>query len=653
MNQQIFHIYEFDDFRLNESERQLIRNGQPVSLTPKAFDLLLFLVENKNRLVGKNELLEKVWNGSFVEEANLNVNVSTLRKALGESASQNRFIETVPKKGYRFVADVREIDSSEAEILNANHTPTRLIKEEETTASAPQILPAKQNRTNPNLIFTWSVGTLVVLLVGAFFYFWQTKSLHESALNVPRTIAVLPFKSLNGEADDHLGIGIADTIIGKVSRIEGVIVRPTSAVWKYANAYVNSLEAAKQLGVDAVLDGTVHRAGERLRVSANLLRASDGVSLWTESFDMSFTDIFTIEDEVSKQVAARLRLKLNSTETARLAKRYTANPEAYEHYARGVQIFNGGRVGRYGGDKTRAAAAEFRRAVEADPSYALAHAQLAYCYALIAVYYETENPNWLGITRQEIRAAETLDSQLAETHLARYEIYFSVYENFQLDEAVRELLLAQQLDPNAGHIQMAHLYGHLGLEAQALRELQRAMEIDPTSDINRGRFISVQEMLGKHDEAIAAGIRFFPNQPERGSFYSYLWLNRLDEAQKLLDAGLTHAPNDENLQSVRVLLLAVRGKLPEADAEIPKIAARAKPSRGFHHIAHDIAAVYALEGKAQESVEWLKKAADTGLPNYPMFARDPNFERIRNEEVFVKFMSGLKTRWENYSREFQ
>ncbi len=182
MNQQNFHIYEFDDFRLNESERQLIRNGQPVSLTPKAFDLLLFLVENKNRLVGKNELLEKVWNGSFVEEANLNVNVSTLRKALGESASQNRFIETVPKKGYRFVADVREIDSSEAEILIANHTPTRLIKEEETTASAPQILPARQSRNNRNLIF-FSIGTLAILLVGAFFYFGRTDSSSQHAPN--------------------------------------------------------------------------------------------------------------------------------------------------------------------------------------------------------------------------------------------------------------------------------------------------------------------------------------------------------------------------------------------------------------------------------------------------------------------------------------
>jgi len=242
---------------------------------------------------------------------------------------------------------------------------------------------------------------------------------------------------------------------------------------------------------------------------------------------------------------------------------------------------------------------------------------------------------------------------LAETHLARYEIYFSVYENFQLDEGVRELQLAQRLNPNAGHIQMAHLYAHLGLEEPALRELQRAMEIDPTSDVNRGRYVTVQEMLGRTDDAIAASVRFFPDKPEHRPFYALLCSNRLEEAQKVLDAGFAKTPDDVNLQSSQILLLAVRGKLAEADAEIPKIVAAAKPGRGFHHIAHDIAAVYALEGNAQKSVEWLQKAADAGLPNYPMFARDPNFERIRQEAVFVQFMANLKKRWDVYDREFQ
>ena len=158
----------------------------------------------------------------------------------------------------------------------------------------------------------------------------------------------------------------------------------------------------------------------------------------------------------------------------------------------------------------QAAAAEFKRATEIDPQYAQAHAQLAYCYALIAVYLETDDPVWLGLTREETRRAEMLDPNLAEVHLARYEILFSVYENFQIDEAVRELRLAERFDPSVGHIQLAHLYGHLGLEEPASRALQRAMEIDPTSEVNHGRYVNVQTFLGKYDEAIAASRRFFP-----------------------------------------------------------------------------------------------------------------------------------------------
>ncbi len=653
------HIYEFAEFRLDETERRLLRGEKTVQLTPRAFDLLLFLIENKNRLVEKGELLERVWNASFVEEANLNVNISTLRKALGERNSKTRFIETVPKKGYRFVADVHEIepsaitetadDGSAARTFSGDENET--LEESPPAEAAPQASTVNLTRKNRNLMAVLAISSVLIGI--AAYYFRAIGSPDSSPSNALRTIAVLPFKSLDGTTDNHLGIGIADTIIGKVSRIEGIIVRPTSAVQKYTSTDVDSLEAAQQLGVDAVLDGTVQRAGERLRVSANLLRVRDGASLWTESFDVPLTDIFTIEDEVSKQVAARLRLKLNQVEAARLVKHYTANPEAYEHYARGVQIFNGGGLFIDGGGRMRAAAEEFKRAVEIDANYALAHAQLAYVYALIAIYYETENPNFLGLAKQEIRAADALDAELAETHLARYEIYFSVYENFQFEEGVRELQLAQQLNPNAGHIQMAHLYAHLGLANPALRELQRAMEIDPLNEVNRGRYVTVQELLGKTEEAIAARDRFFSDQPARGPFYALLWSKRFDEAQKLLDAALAKAPNDGNLQSNQILLLAARGKLAEANAKLPTIAATAKPNRTFHHVAHDLAAVYALEGDAQKAVEWLQKSADTGLPNYPLFARDPNFERIRREEVFERFMADLKKRWDVYNREFQ
>lgn len=177
MNGQSQQIYEFGDFRLNKPERLLTRSGEPLALTPKAFDLLVLLVERHGSLLTKDELMNAVWTDSFVEEANLNVNISTLRKVLGESS----FIETVPKKGYRFAADVSEIDA-EPDIIIANYTKTRIIKEEaETSEREPQILPARQTRNNRNLIFTLLIGSLAVLLVGAFFYFGQINSPNQIA----------------------------------------------------------------------------------------------------------------------------------------------------------------------------------------------------------------------------------------------------------------------------------------------------------------------------------------------------------------------------------------------------------------------------------------------------------------------------------------
>src|SRR5215213_361414 len=193
------HIYEFADFRLDESERQLLRDEQPVALTPRAFDLLLFLVKNKNRLIEKNELLEMVWESSFVEEANINVNISTLRKALGEQKSPTKYIQTIPKKGYRFVADVREIEPADAEEVAGNIAVRRTVGDESETieekppvTAAPKTLVVNRNRKYQNLIAVLAVTAILAL--AAVYYFRQTSSSKVSSPVVPRTIAVLPFK---------------------------------------------------------------------------------------------------------------------------------------------------------------------------------------------------------------------------------------------------------------------------------------------------------------------------------------------------------------------------------------------------------------------------------------------------------------------------
>jgi TolB-like protein/Flp pilus assembly protein TadD/predicted Ser/Thr protein kinase len=506
---------------------------------------------------------------------------------------------------------------------------------------------------NPSRRFLVAASAVVALIVAALVYALLFRGAPTAAPLEIKSLAVLPLKSIGGQAgDDYLGLGIADTIITKVSQVGELRVRPTSAVRRYVGQEIDALEAARQLKVDSVLDGTVQRAGDRLRVNVNLLRVSDGAPLWSDSFNVSFADIFAMQDELSRQVASQLRFNLSASEVARLAKQYTWSPEAYQYYLKGTYSFEKAKTAVFSRTDFETTIAIFKKAIEIDSKYALAHAQLAHCYAWMALFVELENPAWIGRARQELSQAETLDPQLAEVHVVRYDILWSAYEGFNIEGAIRELQLAQQLSPNSSqaHGELGSLYYHLGLEEPALRELQRALELDPTSELYQDRLVQAYELLGRYDEAIAANQRFFNRV---GPPLALLWKDRLKEAAQSIAEALARNPNHPFARSAHARLLALNGAFQEAEAEELAILEKAGKNRAYHHLTYDLAAVYALAGKNQEAIAWLKKTVDLGMPNYLLFARDPHLDRIRKEPAFVQFMTEQKTRWDNYQREFK
>jgi len=237
-----------------------------------------------------------------------------------------------------------------------------------------------------------------------------------------KSLVVLPLKSLDA-GENYVGLGIADAVIRRINQTGKLIVRPTSAVRRYLKEDTDALTAARQLNADAVLEGNVQRADDRLRVSVNLLRAGDGASLWADSFDMRMTDIFTIQDTVAQQVASRLRFQLDPSQQSRLT---TSNPVAYEFYLKGV--YNLDQRMSSGHSQWKVTIDFFRRAIEADPNFALAHAQLAFAYAGMAVFVAPTESVWAEQAREEINRAQALDPKLAETHLARQRLLFSRYE---------------------------------------------------------------------------------------------------------------------------------------------------------------------------------------------------------------------------------
>src|SRR6266481_3702524 len=465
--------------------------------------------------------------------------------------------------------------------------------------------------------------TLLAIATGIFIYAWRLKHIATPARSEIKSLAVLPLKSLD-TGDNYLGIGIADAVIRRISQ-------------------------TRQLNADAILEGTVQRAGDRLRVSVNLLRASDGASLWADSFDMNAADIFAIQDKVAQQVATRLQLRFDSEQQAGSNSKYPTNPIAYQFYIKGN--FSLDERGEDSMPQMQTTIDFFKKAIEADPNYALAHAQLAFAYVWTALFIQPAEPKWAELAREEIKRSQELGPKLAETHVAHALLLWSAPEGYQNEAAIRELLLAKQLNPNLSGADLPALYGHIGLEDEAARELQRALDIDPTSQTLKDLTIHLPYLSGKADEWFSARQKLYPTAGPVPWYF--LRKGRLDEAQKAIDERLPRTPDDPDLLMEQALLFALRGDFHEAETRIPGIIVKIQPNYlSRHHSTYDSACIYALAGESGEAVKWLKETAATGFPNYPLFARDPFLDRIRQAPEFVKVMAEQKAQWEKYRQEF-
>jgi len=500
----------------------------------------------------------------------------------------------------------------------------------------------------------WAAVGIAGLLVAGVMT-WFATGLRPATTPAPgsvRTLAVLPLKMLQQNmADDHIGLGLTDTIIARLGQIGGVIVRPTSAVRKYGAADGDALKAAGELQVDAVLDGTVQRAGEQLRVNVTLLRASDGTSLWSETFNVGLKDMFTLEDEIAGKVVSQLRLRLSADERLRLTKHHTASPEAYEYYLKGVATFgSAGAASPTTLGNVEPGVKLLEKAVRIDPNYAVAHAQLAWGYAWLGLMTPAGKA-MVNRARDALARAEALDPDLAESHVARHLLLWSAYEGNQMLPAFEELRTAQRLNPNVAHLELGSFYGHLGMVEPAVKELTRALEIDPTNDSVRAELANLYWYSALYDEAIAENQKLV--RPIAWAFYFYVGAGRFDEGQRLIDAALAQNPKDGLAKGGRALLLAHQGKHAEAQQWLDPITDDFRMDRRFHHAAYQRACISALAGEVPNAVKWLDDTVATGMPIYPAFARDRCFDPIRRDARFEQFMAKLKPVWEEYDRKMR
>ena len=595
-------LYEFGPFRADGVRRLLFRDGQPVPLTSKAFDTLLVLIRNRDRVLDKDALLKAIWPNSFVEEANLAQNVSALRKALGELPGEHRYIATVPGRGYRFVAEVQPMSTVETELTVERRTTAELVVEEEFEEEDAKV-PARRSLPALKTAAVTSLLLAAGLVTVAGWRIWKDRSAGAPDVTAARSIAVLPFQSLDAQGQKALGLGLADAVITKLSNLHELVVRPTSSILKYDGPSGDRWAAGRDLDVEALLEGNVQQAGDRFRVTVQLLRVRDRKPLWAETFDESFTSIFAIEDAISERVAQALAVKLAQGEKRRMDRRYTANLEAYRNYLDGRYA-----EFRFTPDGLNQAIAYFDRAIAIDPSYALAHAGLADAY--------TTASDWVLAPREALPKAEAaarraleFDDGLAEAHSA---LAHAQMHEWKLADAGKEFARAFALNPNitSTYFAYAEYLSAIRKYDQAYAELQKALKIDPLSPeilFLLGFPLYLNQKFDSDLIAVHAAIRahpdFWANHMACG--YGYLGLRQYPEAIAEFERGRQLAPDATLVLSGLAAAQARSGNRAEA----VNLLAQLKKMRSERYVApFDIAVVYDALGARDKALDWLEEA---------------------------------------------
>lgn len=455
-------------------ERQLLYKGESVPISSKAFDTLLLLIQRRGHLVQKSEIMDTIWADSFVEEHNLVVTISMLRKLLLKG-DRGRSIETVAKQGYRFVGKVSEFAPAEPQLEAALLRPA-VEPELDATLVGPQLEPESAPNPKSRILTLFAVvGFLLVCLsVSIIFGRFSKQIAPQGRIH---SLAVLPFRTVNAdEAHAYLSFGLADAIIAKLSSTGEIIVRPTSAVLKYVDSAENPLIVGREQKVDAVLAGSVETLSEKIRVTVRLIRVGDGSSIGEETFEESTQQVLEVENRVAERVSQSMFAHIPGTPPTSPTRREAANSKAYELYLKGRYLWNTRTE-----EGLRRSIEYFQQATIEDPQYAQAYAGLAESYVLLASY-GVESPQKAYVpARGAALNALRLDNSLAEAHASLGMIAF--YYGWNWAESEQEFQQAIALNPN--EVTAATWYG-LNLAAtgrltEAMDLVQRTKEIDPLS----------------------------------------------------------------------------------------------------------------------------------------------------------------------------
>ena len=647
------HLYGFGPFTLDLTDRFLLRNGQPVPLPPKTLETLIVLVQHQGRLVGKDELMKTLWPDTFVEEANLNHHVWTLRKALGETAEGHRYIETVPRRGYRFVADITELPHSSNELVVEKHSYTHITKEETEdteiefptdTNPARQVEPSRlvslgkdtggrknigRLLSNKLLVAATALSVLLLAGVGVGYWFGFGGSANSTQIE---SIAVLPFvnESRNPEVE-YLSDGMTESLINSLSRLPKLSVKARSSVFRYKGKEVEPQRIASELSVQAILNGRVVQQGDELTLYLSLVDGQNGNQLWGEQYNRKLRDLVSLQAEIARDVSSKLRTRLSGADEKNLAKNYTDNTEAYQDYLKGR--FHLGKLKR---SETQKAVSHFQQAIALDPNYALAYVGLAEANRALTLSGEMISTEYMPKAKAAGQKAIEIDESLAEAHSALGMII--MWYDRDWNEAERQSKRALELNPSSSdaHLVYAHLLSIIGKHAEALSEAKRASELDPVNLRTNALEAEFLINAGQPDEALARCQRVF--ELDSNFWFAHVWASSAYIDKGMFDEAIAEArkarelsPTVSHPYSFLGYALAKSGKRAEARALLEELL---KLSAERYVPPYYVAMIYDGLDQRDEAIAWLERAYEQRDLRMVFLKVERKWDNLRDDPRF-------------------
>lgn len=642
-------IYEFGPFLLDPAEHLLLCEGIPVSLTPKAFETLVCLVRNQGRMLTKDELLKQIWPDTFVEEVNLAVNISTIRKALGENPQHCRYIATVPGRGYRFVADVRKI-ANRIENNAVTDADTKLIEVTNGTERLGREVGVDYDATSVSTgfgrlgsgrragILRLAVPAILILLLAAILgtRIWRSQNKKASSLTNSVSIAVLPFADLSPDrSQEYFSDGLSEELINDLAQVPGLKVVGRSSAFQFKGRNEDLRVVGRKLGVANILEGSVQREGDQVRIRAELIKADDGFQLWSETYDRNIQDIFTVQSQIASSATETLQGKLLNTATP-AAREHSTNPEAYDAYLRAAYFTGRGRD-KADLDKALTYA---QQAIKLDPTYASAWALRSYILDTMADVGLMEPSMAFRTAREDAERAIELDSKNASGYLAL--AWAQINRDWNWEGAELSLNKAEELEPGSAAIlrYRSVLYEALGRLNEAIEFRERAIERDPLLASSQSYLAHLLYCSGEYEKAEVTLQKALELNPHK----TY---DHFTDSEILLQQGrpqnalvqIEQEPDVSWRLTGEALAYYTLGRRKDSDAAVTQLIQDHQ-----QHMAYQIAEIYAYRGESDRAFEWLDRAYlqhDSGMRELKI---DPLLKALHRDPRYLGMLKKMNLR---------